>query len=196
MNKVDVSEMKGPLGELMDQIGGQNGRARFNEFNLWLKGIVLSALEALIDLSVPCKLPFDGAERVSPAKSGVVKIEKRGDDLYLDGKKIELFRSAGQEGDRYIIGHKLREELEAKGGNVGGSILDHLVAHPELWPENWKKDDQGNTIYVYFWDDIFRRSDGRLYVRCGCWHDGEVVSGYGWLVRGWGRIGPSASVAS
>ena len=37
MLKVDVSEMKGPLGELMDQVGGENGRPRFDEFKLWLK---------------------------------------------------------------------------------------------------------------------------------------------------------------
>ena len=148
----------------------------------------------IIDLAVPCKLPFNGAERVSPAKSGVVKLERRGDDLYLDGKKIELFRSAGQQGDRYIVGHELRKELEAKGGNVSGSILDHLVAHPELWPESWKRDENGNTIFVYFWDDIFRSSDGGLCVRCGYWGDGKVVSDCHWLDRGWYRYGPSASI--
>lgn len=196
MNKVNVSEMQGPLTELMEQVGGQNGRARFDEFKLWLKGVVLSALEALIDLSVPCKLPFNGAERVSPAKSGIVKLERRGDDLYIDGKKIELFLSAGQKGDSYIVGHDLRKELEARGGNLSGSVLDHLEAHPELWPESWKKDSQGNTIYVFFWDDIFRYSDGYLYVRYGYWRGGRVVSNYNWLDNNWNGNNPAASVAT
>jgi len=197
MSKVHVSEMQGPLTELFQQVGGENGRARFDEFKLWLKGVVLSALEALIDLSVPCKLPFSGAERVSSAKSGIVKLERRGDDLYLDGKKIELFRSSGQEVDRYTVGHELRKEIEARGGNLSAKILDYLEEHPELWPESWKKDVDGNTIYVYFWDDIFcRPASDRLFVRCGFWREGRVVSFYYWLARDWDRRRPAASVAS
>lgn len=39
MSKVDVSELRGPLGELMDQFSGENGQARFEEFKLWLKKV-------------------------------------------------------------------------------------------------------------------------------------------------------------
>ncbi len=196
MNKVDVSELQGPLTDLMSQIGGQNGRARFDEFKLWLKGVVLTGLEALIDLSVPCKLPFNGAERVSPAKTGVVKLEKRGDDLCLDGVKLELVLSENQKGGKVIGGHDLRKEREAAGGNVSASILDKCVENPALWPESWKKDAQGNTVYVFFWDDIFRSSDGNLYVRYGFWSEGEVVSDYSWLGHVWSGDYPSASRAS
>ena len=100
-------------------------------------------IDHIIDLAVPCKLPFNGAERVSPAKSGVVKLEKHGDDLYLDGVKLALFLSEKQKGGKVIGGHDLRKELEAKGGNVSASILDKCVESPALWPESWKKDDQG-----------------------------------------------------
>lgn len=159
--------------------------------------IALSVIEHLIDLSAPCELPFNTAERVSEAKSGVVKLERRGDDLYFDGKKIELFLSKKQKGDSYIVGYDLRTELEKRGGNVSAKVLDHLVEHPELWPESWKNDSQGNTIYVYFWDDIFRHpSDGFLYVRYGCWRSGRVVSFSVWLALDWGRQDPAASVAS
>ena len=197
MKKVEVSEMQGPLTELLHQVGGENGRARFDEFKLWLKGIVLSALEAIIDLSVSCKLPFSGAERVSPAKSGVVKLERRGDDLYLDGKKITLALSERQQNDRVIQGHELRIEREAAGGNLSAKILDYLEEHPEFWPESWKKDVQGNRIYVFFWGDIFRDpSGGNLFVRCGCWDDDEVVSDYRWLGGDWLGYRPAASVVS
>ncbi len=196
MKKVDVSELQGPLTELMEQISGQNGRARFDEFKLWLKGVVLGAFEVLIDLSVPCKLSFNEAEWVSLAKSSVVKLERRGNDLYLDGKKINLFFSEKQKSGIHG-GHDLRKELEARGGNVSASILDKCVENPALWPESWKKNDQGNTMYVYFWDDIFRHpTDGYLCVRCGCWGGGRVVSGCGWLVDDWLSDSPSASLAS
>ncbi len=196
MSKVHVSEMQGPLTELFQQVGGENGRKRFEDFKLWLKNVAVQTLEGMIDLSQLCKLPFSDAERVSPTKTGVVKLEKRGDDLYLDGKKIELFRSSGQEGDRYIVGHELRKELEARGGNLSAKVLDYLEGHPELWPESWKTDADGNTIYIWFWDDIFRGSDGGLYVRCGYWDVGGVVSLCGWLGDGWNRNYPSASSAS
>lgn len=154
-------------------------------------------IDHIVDLAVPCKLPFTGAERVSPAKTGVVKLERRDDDLYLNGKKINLFISEKQKGDKAIGGHDFRKELEARGGNVSAKVLDHLVDYPQMWPESWKKDDQGNTIYVYFWDDIFRSpSRGGLYVRYGCWHGGRVVSNYDWLGSGWHSNDPSASVAS
>jgi hypothetical protein len=170
---------------------------KMTDLKLWLKNVAVQTLEGLIDLSQLCKLPFSGAERVSPAKTGVVKLEPRGDDLYLDGKKIELFRSSGQQGDSYIVGHELRKELEARGGNLSAKVLDYLEEHSELWPESWKQDENGITIFVYFWDDIFRHpSSGSLCVRYGCWFEGEVVSDYYWLDLVWFRDFPSASVAS
>ncbi len=148
----------------------------------------------MIDLSVPCKLPFKGAERISPAKSGVVKLERRGEDLVLDGKKIELLLSEKQKGEGRVIGHDLHKELDQKKvGQCGGSVLDHLVAHPELWPESWKKDAQGNTVYVFFWGDIFQAPGGYLYVRCGHWSAGKVVAGSRWLGHNWESCHPAAA---
>jgi hypothetical protein len=51
-----------------------------------------------IDLSSPRNLPFPGAEAVVHRR--IVKLEKRGDDLYLDGKKVILFLSDNQKRDR------------------------------------------------------------------------------------------------
>lgn len=171
-------------------------RGRLREFRGVIRGThEIRLIDHLIDLAVPCKLPFDGAERVSPAKSGAVKLERLGDDLYLDRKKIELVLSERQKGS-VIVGHELRIEREKVGGNLSAKILDHLEAHPELWPESWKKDDQGNTIYVFFWGDIFRGAHGNLFVRYGSWVCGRVASLYIPLGGYWGRYSPAASVAS
>lgn len=157
----------------------------------------IKPIDHVIDLSIPCRLPFDGAERVSPAKSGVVRLEHRDDDLYLDGQKIELVFSERQKNGKTVVGHELRIEREKLGGNLGGSVLDHLVEHPELWPESWKKDSQGRTVYVFFWGDIFRGPALiDLCVRYGCWDDGRVVSGDDWLGYVWGADSPAASLAS
>lgn len=64
MSKVDVSEFKGPLGELMDQCSPENGgRKRFEEFNLWLKGVTGKLLKHLRDVALgPCK-KFEAAKK-------------------------------------------------------------------------------------------------------------------------------------
>jgi hypothetical protein len=154
----------------------------------------IKPIDHVIDLSAPARLPFDGASLEVHRGEGIVKLERRSDDLYLDGKKLNLFVSKKQKGG--IVGHELRKELEKRGGNVSTKVLDHLVDHPDLWPESWKKDKDGNTVYVFFWDDIFRDPKGHLCVRYGYWREGRVVSSCGWLDRGWSGRSPAASLAS
>lgn len=155
----------------------------------------IKPIDHVIDLSALARLPFDGATLEVHRGSGIAKLERRGDDLYLDGKKINLFLSKKQKVGS-IGGHDLRKEVEKRGDNVSAKVLDYLVDHPELWPESWKKDKGGNTVYVFFWDDIFRRSGGGFCVRCGCWGGGRVVSGCYWLGSGWDGSDPAASLAS
>lgn len=50
--KIDVSEMRGPLGELFEQCSGENGRARFEEFKLWLKRVTVSTLQLIATIHV------------------------------------------------------------------------------------------------------------------------------------------------
>lgn len=89
----------------------------------------------------------------------------------------------------YPKGTVLAKRLKERACNA--SVLDHLIEHPELWPEEWK------GKYVYFWGTIFRDpSNGFLYVRYGYWDGGEVVSNYRWLGNGWGSSRPAASLAS
>ena len=52
-NEVSNSEMKGPLGELFDQCSGENGRQRFEEFKLWLKGVVNGLLAYVTTVRAP-----------------------------------------------------------------------------------------------------------------------------------------------
>jgi hypothetical protein len=157
----------------------------------------IKPIDHIIDLGSLARFPFNGAVLEVHRGEGIVKLEKKGDILYLDGKPLSLFLSKKQKKGSVVVGHELRKELEKKGDNVSAVVLDHLVDHPELWPESWKKDSQGNTIYVFFWDDIFRDpSYGDLYVRDGCWSGGEVVSYCSWLGDDWDGGSPAASCAS
>ena len=152
-----------------------------------------------VDLGVPPQLPFGGAEVVKHGGRGVVGIELRSDDnLYLDGKKVEIFLSERQKGDNRIVGHELRQELKS-GEQVllNSNVLDYLYDHPELFPEHWKKDENGETQYIFFWGSIFRHPlYGRLYVRFLCWDVGRLIRDYRWLDRDWARQAPSVSIAS
>jgi hypothetical protein len=123
-----------------------------------------------------------------------VPLERRGDDLYLNGKKI-VFRLSEQQKGGYIKGEELRKELQDK-VVLNANVLDYLLAHPDLIPESWKKDERGNTRFIYFWGTIYRDSSGSLYVRYLCW-DGDCWDwDCHWLGLGWLSNEPAAVLAS
>jgi hypothetical protein len=166
----------------------------------FLRGNVeITVVKHTIDLGKAPRLPFDNVEVVKHDGKGVVEIELRSDDnLYIDGKKVSLHLSERQMGDKQIVGHELRKELEgADQVLLNSNVLDYLYDHPELFPEHWKKDDAGETRFIFFWGSIFRNpSNGYLYVRCLCWLGGELDRHCDWLGFDRVRRDPSASVAS
>ncbi len=191
----------GPLNACLKHMCAQLGIEDPNEaIRLVNSGAVkMNVVRHTIDLAKTPRLPFDNAEVVKHEGKGIVEIELRSDDnLYIDGKKVVLHLSKRQMGDKRVQGHELRKELE-DGTQVllNSNVLDYLFDHPELFPEHWKKNEQGETLYIFFWGNIFRSpSHGNLYVRCLCWRGGGLRRGCGWLDGGWCRQGPSASVAS
>ena len=144
-----------------------------------------------VNLDAPPKLPFDGAEAVENPSGGWVKVERRKTELFVDGKKIILHLDEGQKDGKVMVGTKLAEAL--KGYSVEHpNILDALMEHPHLIPDEFKQDGQGRTIYIFFWAVKFRERDGLLYVRCLYWGDGAWRSRYYWLGVRWGDQGPAA----
>jgi hypothetical protein len=91
-----------------------------------------------------------------------------GGQLKFAASPINLYLSATQKKGG-IEGNKLRKELASK-PVLNANVLDYLLAHTELIPEDWK------GKYVFFWGTVYRYSDRNLYVRCLCWFDG----GWGW----------------
>lgn len=75
--------------------------------------------------------------------------------------KISFYLSEKQKKGT-ISGHDLRKELADK-SVMNANVLNYLLAHPELIPEEWK------SKYTFFWGTIYRYSDGRLYVRYLRW---------------------------
>ena len=103
-----------------------------------------------------------------------------------NASKVELFLSEKQK-ESYIKGIELRKEIK---NPFNANLLDYLLAHPELIPEEWKGE------VVFFWGTIYRVDDGFLYVRDLCW-DGDGWSwGCYWLADVWGGASPAAVPAN
>ena len=112
-----------------------------------------------------------------------------GGQFEFDSKRVILHLDEGQQDGGVVVGNELRKKLEGK--NVyNANLLDFLLAHTDLIPEEWK----GKT--VFFWGTIYRRLDGYLYVRCLCWNDGRWRWNYNWLDGDFYGLYPAAVPAS
>jgi len=105
---------------------------------------------------------------------------KKGGQWQFDPTKIEFYLSKEQQKGKSIEGNELRKELEGK-AVMNANVLDYLLKHPEITPDEWKKDTNGNTRYIFFWGTIYRSSFSRLYVRYLCWDDGQWYWRSRWL---------------
>jgi hypothetical protein len=79
---------------------------------------------------------------------------------------------------------------------MNANVLDFLLANPDLIPEEWKKDEHGNTRYIFFWGTVYRDRGGDLYVRYLCWGGDRWGWGSRWLGSGWDGDSPAAVLAS
>jgi hypothetical protein len=113
----------------------------------------------------------------------------KGGQLEWDPVRAILYLSEGQQDGKWIQGHKLREELKDK-SVFNANLLDYLLAHPELIPEEWK--DQ----LVFFWGTVYRSRDGVLYVRYLEWDGGRWYWYFHWLDYGFSSDCPAAVLAS
>jgi hypothetical protein len=122
--------------------------------------------EHLIDLD---------ADPFVPNSWSVVEHQKGG-QFKWDASTVSLCLSKKQQSSKWIEGHKLREELEGK-PVFNANLLDYLLKHPRLIPEEWK------GKYVFFWGTVYRSSRGSLYVRYLCWDGDRWDWDYDWLVN-------------
>lgn len=72
---------------------------------------------------------------------------------------------------------------------LNANVLEYLLAHPDLIPEEWK----GKA--VFFWGTIYRDSDGGLYVRYLYWSGVRWSWVCNWLARDWIGHDPAAVLA-
>ena len=160
----------GQIEAVVNRLGGMEGVQRF------LAGLSeIVVVKHLIDCDADPFLP----------EGWKVESHKKGGNFEWDPTKVRLHFSENQKNGKCIQGHKLREELVNE-PVLNANVLDYLLAHPELIPEEWK------GKYVYFWGTIYRSSVGGLCVRALCWDDGRWYWGCRWLGYDWGDIYPAA----
>ena len=140
----------------------------------------ISVVEHVIDCDADPFNPWakDGLTIEEHQKGGAYKWNK-------DTQKDAFYLSKGQAGGKCIEGNKLRKELTDKSTPVlNANVLDYLLANPHLIPEEWKRDGQGNTRYLFFWGTLYRnRSGNHLCVRYLYWHDGRWNWSAHWLIN-------------
>ena len=148
------------------------------------------ANECVVNCDTAPFVPGNWSVETHPIGIGFVTLEKRADgQLYIDGKKVILYLSKKQMNGKVIVGNDLREELSGK-KILNANILDYLLAHPELIPEEWK------VKPIFFWGTIYRLLIGDLSVRYLCWRGAEWGWGNYWLGHGFGAGDPAACLAS
>jgi hypothetical protein len=118
-----------------------------------------------------------------------VEEHQKGGQFKFDASQVQLFLAEGQKKGKVMEGNKLRKELAGK-PVLNACVLDYLLAHPHLIPEEWK------GKYVFFWGTIYRNSDGNLYVRYLYWYGDRWYWDYHWLDDDWTDYLPAVLRAS
>lgn len=178
--KVFVEEFLTPLGQ------------KFLATQRWK---TVNATTIMVNLGMAPRLPFDTATIEWHRGEGWVRVQKRKDGLYVNGRKVVLHLSEHQKNGT-LKGHEFRDELTGK-PVLNANLLDALFENTHLIPEDWKKDEAGNILFIFFWGSGFRDPDaGLLCVRCLCFRDGSWHRRYYWLGHVWDDRCPVALLAS
>ncbi len=140
------------------------------------KGLLkeLEMLESLIDTNILNHIIDCDKAPLIPCDDWKVEEHIKGGQFTWNPEKVKLFLSVNQKDGKSIEGNKLRKELKDE-PVMNANLLDYLLDHPHLIPEEWK----GKA--VSFWGTIYRDSDEYLYFRFLCFVVDRWEQGYNWL---------------
>jgi hypothetical protein len=147
-----------------------------------------------VNLDAPPKLPFDRAKVEWSEGSGWVTVERRGDDLFVDGQKV-VFHLVEAQKTGSVQGYELRTQLQGQ-RTLHPNIMDALFGNHHLLPESWKMDEQGRSRFIFFWAVGYCSSSGSLYVRSMYWSRGACHRNDLWLGSHWDVQHPAAVLSA
>jgi hypothetical protein len=81
---------------------------------------------------------------------------------------VRFYLAPSQTETESIDGNTIRSALRGK-SLLNASILDYLLCHPHLIPENWKRDEMGHIRYTFFWGTIYSFPNSEFSVRYLFW---------------------------
>jgi len=116
-----------------------------------------------VNLSAKPILPFEDATVETNKNGGWVTVQKRANNLYVDGRKVILHQFECQKDDKVVDVDQIYGQV-MKLPVLHPNIMDALCEHHHLIPDDWKKDNNGNAISIYFWAVTYL-SDGIVGVR-------------------------------
>jgi hypothetical protein len=98
---------------------------------------------------------------------------------------VQLYLSEPQKKGTRIGSNKLRKELNGK-PVLNANVLDYLLAHQDLIPEEWKRK------YVFFWGTVYRDQYDQLCVRGLRWNGCKWRWCCFWLGAEFDQFNPAA----
>lgn len=157
--------------------------------------LVSRGLQCLIEgrfdgISANTLLTVDYSVRPSLVKLDLVEHPSRNDVATVDLSKVNRVLTL-REGESYVGGEENLRRLKERAKETGETLLDvrvleELLAHPHLIPEEWK------SGVTYFWGTIFRDADGNRSVPCLIWNGKRWYWNYIWLAYDWNLNKPAA----
>ncbi len=159
----------------------------FKKVSLLARGQAgITIVEHIIDLDAPPLIPV---------ADWSVEEHRPGGKWKWGPSRVDLWLSPDQQNGKVVTGHELAKQW-AKRSVFNANLLDYLLDHPQLIPESWKQDEQGQTLLIYFPGTKYRDSDGNLYVRYLYWRGGHWQADGHWLDDDWDEQCPAAVLAS
>jgi hypothetical protein len=154
-----------------------------NEFvgeDLW---VTVSSTEIQVNLGMrPRFQPAYRSYIPSSQVSGLVSVENRDGDLYVDNRKIELIATQDQRCGS--IGRNVLSELEGR-QLLHPNIIDALLQNTHLIPENWKPTKKLHRTNIFFSAVQFSSHGRQGYIRLLYWHEGSWCNAFKWSGDGW-----------
>jgi hypothetical protein len=104
----------------------------------------------------------------NPNNKGWVRLERKGNNLYLDGRKLKFYTSDRQQNtSQEFLGFEFREEMREK-DVPNANILEALLHHRHLIPWNWqdtlKRVGTEKLPGLLFWGTVLGYNDGTPYI--------------------------------
>jgi hypothetical protein len=111
---------------------------------------------------------------------GRVTLERRGDDLFVNGRRVILHQSETQRKEG-VRGRLLHEELMMK-TVLNACFLEFLYENESFIPDSWKQDGDGCSLNIVFRGTIYGRDFGGEFVQFIRHDAGAGVVPEGWIV--------------